>query len=130
MRKAERKAQDQSVRLHPNDWCTVEARLLDCSAEGFRAAADVRLAKRGEVTLEVPGLGPVRAFVIWVRGQEFGAQFIEPIPVERADLAPASEPARLARLLVQRAAAHRSGLWDHEERLRHEISQTLPLQRG
>jgi hypothetical protein len=130
MRKAERRAVDQSVRLHPNSWCTVEARLIDCSEHGFRARSEVRVKNRDEVTLEVPGVGPARAFVIWVRDCEFGAQFIQPISIDQAELMPPSDEERLARLLVQRAAAQRSGFWEHEERLRQEIAQKLPTQRS
>ena len=129
MRKAERKSVDQPVRLHPSSWCTVEARLIDCSEDGFRAQAEVRVRNRDEITLEVPGVGPATAFVVWVRDDEFGAQFIKPIPIDQAELKPATEQERLARLLVQRAAAQRSGLWEHEERLRLQISQALPTQR-
>ena len=129
MRKAERKAVDQPVRLHPSSWCTVEARLIDCSEDGFRAQAEVRVRNRDEITLEVPGVGPAKAFVVWVRDDQFGAQFIQPIPIDRAELHPASEEERLARLLVQRAAAQHSGLWEHEERLRQQIAQTLPTKR-
>jgi hypothetical protein len=130
MRKAERKAVDQPVRLHPSSWCTVEARLIDCSEDGFRAQAEVRVRNRDEITLEVPGIGPAKAFVVWVRHDQFGAQFLQPIAIDQAELQPAGEEERLARLLVQRAAAQRSGLWQHEEALRQQIAQALPTQRG
>jgi hypothetical protein len=130
MRKAERKAVDQPVRLHPSSWCTVEARLIDCSQDGFRAQAEVRVRNRDEITLEVPGIGPAKAFVVWVRDDQFGAQFLQPIAIDQAQLQAAGEEERLARLLVQRAAAQRSGLWEHEERLRQQIAQALPTQRG
>ena len=129
MRKAERRAVDDSVRLHPNSWCTVEARLIDCSEHGFRASTEVRVRNRDEVTLEVPGIGPAPAYVVWVRDSEFGAQFIQPIAIDQAALTPASDEEKLARLLVQRAAAQRAGLWEHEDRLRDEISRALPTRR-
>ena len=130
MRKGERKAVDEPARLHPNAWSSLEVRLIDFSETGFRAECEARVKKFDEVTLEVPGIGSVQAYVAWTRGQEFGAKFVQPIALDRAELAPAGEQQMLARLLVQRAAAQRSRLWEHEERLRKEIARTLPLQKG
>lgn len=130
MRKGDRKAVDEPARLHPNEWSSLEVRLIDCSETGFRAECEARLQKFAEVTLELPGIGPVQAFVAWCRGQEFGAQFVQPIPLDKAKLAPAGDQQVLARLLVQRAAAQKSRLWEHEERLRKAIGRALPLQRG
>jgi hypothetical protein len=130
MRKGERKAVDEPVRLHPNAWSSLEVRLIDCSETGFRAECEARVRKYDEVTLELPGVGPVQAYVAWCRGQEFGARFVQPISIEQAKLAPAGDQQKLARLLVQRAAAQKSRLWEHEERLRKEIGKALPLRRG
>ena len=130
MRKGERKAVDEPVRLHPNTWSSVEVRLVDCSETGFRAECEARVRKFDEVTIELPGLGPVQAWVAWCRGQEFGARFVHPIELGKVELKPAGDQQVLARLLVQRAAAQKSRLWEHEERLRKEIARKLPLQRG
>lgn len=129
MRKSDRKAVDGPARLHPNAWSSLEVRIIDCSSTGFRAQCEARVRNRDEVVLEVPGVGPARAYVVWVKGQEFGAQFIEPIAFDQAELSPANAQEVLARLLVQRAAAQKSRLWDHEERLRKEIGRALPVQR-
>ena len=130
MRKGERKAVDEPVRLHPNAWSSIEVRLIDCSETGFRADSEARVRICDEVTLEVPGIGPAKAYVSWVRGREFGARFVEPIPFERAQLTPAGQEQVLARLLLQRAMAQKSQLWEHEERLRRQIAEGLPLRRG
>ena len=130
MRKGDRKAVDEPVRLHPNAWSSLEVRLIDYSETGFRAESEARVSKFNEVTLELPGLGPVKASVAWSRGHEFGARFIQPIPVDKVELSPVGPHQVLARLLVQRASAHKSQLWDHEERLREQIARTLPVQRG
>ena len=130
MRNGERKSVDEPVRLHPNAWSSLEVRLIDCSDTGFRAECEARVQKFDEVTLELPELGPVKASVAWARGHQFGARFIKPIPIDRVPLTPAGAHQVLARLLVQRATAHKSGLWEHEERLREEIARTLPVQRG
>lgn len=129
MRQGERKAVDEPVRLHPNQWSSLEVRLIDCSDTGFRAECEARVRKFDEVTLELPGLGPVKASVAWSNGREFGARFIKPIPIEQVPLTPAGEHQVLARLLVQRASAHKSRLWEHEERLRGEIARALPVRR-
>ena len=130
MRKCVRKAVDEPVRLHPNTWSSVEVRLLDCSEDGFRAECDVRIRVCDEVTLELPGMDPARAYVIWCNGREFGARFAVPVPIDQAELTAADPQHVLARLLVQRAAAQKSQLWDQEERLRREIGRALPVQRG
>jgi hypothetical protein len=130
MRKGERKAVDEPVRLHPNAWSSLEVRLIDCSETGFRAECEARVRKYDTVTLEMPGIGPVEAYVAWSRGQEFGARFVQPITLEQAQLQPAGKQQVLARLLVQRAAAQKSRLWEHEERLRKAIARALPLQRS
>ena len=64
-----------------------------------------------------------------VQRQEFGAVRAADL-LEQAKLAPAGAQQMLARLLVQRAAAQKSRLWEHEERLRKEIGKALPLKRG
>jgi hypothetical protein len=75
-------------------------------------------------------MDPATANVIWRNGREFGARFAVPVPIDRAELTAADPQQVLARLLVQRAAAQKSQLWDQEERLRGEIGRALPLQRG
>ena len=130
MRKADRKAVDEAVRLHPNAWSSLEVRLIDCSEAGFRAECEARVRKFDEVTLELPEVGPVKASVAWSSGREFGARFMKPIALDQVPLTPAGDQQVLARLLVQRATAHKSHLWEHEERLRGEIARKLPLQRS
>ena len=130
MRKFDRKAVDQPVRLHPNAWSSLEVRLIDCSDAGFRAHCEARVRKYDEVTLELPELGAIEASVVWVSGEEFGARFRAPIAIDQVPLTPADDEQVLARLLVQRAQAHQSMLWEHEERLRGEIARRLPVQRS
>ena len=129
MRKVPRKPVDQTVRFHPNSWSSLEVRLIDCSEAGFRAESEARVRVCDEVTLELPGIGPAKAYVVGSRDREFGARFAVPFPIDQAELKPADEQQVLARLLVQRAAAQKSQLWDHEERLRGEIARVLPLHR-
>lgn len=130
MRKSNRTVVDEAARLHPNEWSSLEVRLLDCSAEGFRVECDARVRTGDLVTLEVPGIGPSRAQVSWCRGRELGARFLDPIPFDRAELRKADAETVLARLLIQRAAAHRASLRDVERDLRRQIIATLPMRRG
>ena len=129
MRKGERKAVDALARLHPNGWSSLEVRLIDCSENGFRAESEARVLNHEQVTLELPEIGPVKAQIAWCRDREFGAFFLEPIDFDRVKLAPVGDHQWLARLLVQRAAARKSQLWEHEERLRQEIARSLPVHR-
>ena len=130
MRKAKRIALDGPARLHPNAWSSLEVRLLDCSAEGFRVECEARVRPGHLVTLEVPGIGPTEARVTWCRDRELGAQFLQPIALDQAELQPAASETRLARLLIQRAAAHRAALRDVEKDLRREIVECLPMRRS
>lgn len=130
MRRSERIAVDAPARLRPNEWSSLEVRLLDCSLDGFRAACEARVASGLVVGLELPGVGVVRAQVSWHRDGEFGARFVEPLERLPEGLAPAPDEAVLARLLVQRARAHKAQLWDHERTLRERIAEALPLRRG
>ncbi len=129
MRKTERIIVDTAARLHPNGWCSLEVRLLDCSEGGFRACCEARVRIGDEVTLELPGAEPAKAWVSWRRGKEFGARFVQPFPLDQADLRLAADDILLARLLVERAAAHRANLHEREEMLRERIRQTLPVRR-
>lgn len=130
MRKAERIIVDETARLHPNGWSSLEVRLLDCSEGGFRACCEARVRIGDAVTLELQGLEPAQARVTWCRGEEFGARFVEPFPLERANLTLAGDDVLLARLLVERAAAHRANLHEREQMLRERILQALPVRRG
>jgi hypothetical protein len=129
VRNSDRKAVDEAVRLHPNDWSSLEVRLIDCSETGFRAACEARVQSGLLVTLELPGLGPRQAQVSWANGREFGARFIEPLEAVPDTLRPASEEVLLARLLVKRAGAHKARCWRHETALREEILKSLPVRR-
>jgi hypothetical protein len=130
VRKVNRTVVDEPTRLHPNAWSSLEVRLLDCSESGFRAECEARVRTGDLVTLEVPGIGPTEAQVSWCRGRELGAQFLQPIPFDRAELKQAPAETVLARLLIQRATAHRSGLRDVERELRRQIIDALPMRRG
>jgi hypothetical protein len=126
-RRAKKVALDEAVRLAPNDWSSVEIQLLECSAQGFRAACDLRLRVGAPVTVEMPSLGWVRAHVTWCSGGEVAATFGEPIDVAKLGCLSLNREVVLARLLRERAAAHVAGKECEERDLRGAILRGLPV---
>ena len=129
-RRAERHKVDEAARLRPNDWSSLEIRIVDLSAFGFRGECEARLRPGGSVTLTVPGLGDVEAQVEWQRGGQFGARFFQPIALASCGWTVGGRRNALARLLVERAAAKRAGRDDAEQSLRHEILSSLVIRKG
>jgi hypothetical protein len=123
-----RLALDEFARLVPNEWSSVEVRLLECTATGFRAAADIQLRIGTSVTIELPALGSVRAWITWCKADEFAARFATPIDLAQVRWLSLNRVAILARLLGERAAAHSAGRDAEERALRTEILRSLPIQ--
>jgi len=117
----------EPTRLRPNDWSSIEIRILDISAAGFRAECEAMLMLRSWVSLDVPSIGPVQARVLWQRRNEFGAEFVRPIDLEACGWTAGGDQEMLARLLVQRAEAQREGNSEQERRLRDRIAGSLPI---
>ena len=130
VRRAERKSLDEAARLRPNSWSSVEIRMADISELGFRAGCEARLQAGALVSLEVPGIGPVEAQVEWQRGDEFGARFLAPLPIDRCTWAVEAENGPLASLLFQRAGAHQVGRHGADAELRRRILAALPVRKG
>ena len=130
VKRSRRVALDEPARLHPNDWCSLEVQLLDCSETGFRAACEAAVRVGSRVVIELPGLGPVGACVAWRSGNQFAARFEVPIDLASTKLYAINEEAMLARLLRERAAAEVAGRADEEKRLRMRIRQTLPVRKA
>lgn len=115
-RAVERAILSHSTRLRPNEWSSLEVRMVDISNQGFRAECDAALKIGGYVRLDVPGLGAVEARVIWRQHGEFGARFIHPIDLrhcawtneaivpQAVDEGLSPSETRVAELLAQRAA--------------------------
>ena len=129
-RQTERLALDESTRLRPNDWSSLEIRMLDVSPLGFRAQCEARLRPGGTVTLDIPGLGGVEAQVEWQRGNQFGAHFFVPIELDRSGWQVGERENRLAQLLVQRAQAKAAGRGRAEAQIRRRILETLPMRKN
>jgi len=124
-RQAERMALDEPTRLRPNDWSSLEVRIVDLSRSGFRARCDAKLPIGGCVSLDMPGIGPVEAQVEWQRDDLLGAKFLHPVSLESCAWMP-RRPV-LAELLVQRANASQAGRLSAERRIRAKIIGGLPM---
>src|SRR3954464_10638901 len=111
-RQVERLAIDEATRLKPNDWSSLEVRMVDLSPLGFRASCDARILPGSCVSLDIPGIGEALAQVEWRRDGEFGARFVPPIELAACRWRFAQRRGALARLLVERAAARRVGRRD------------------
>jgi hypothetical protein len=129
LRRSERIEVDETTRLRPNDWSSLEVRLVDISAEGFRVQCDAAVLRGSLVRVALPGLGEVEAQVSWRRRGEFGARFMVPIDVAAAGIDPVPSERILARLLVQRAEALAGGRFRSEQELRERIRSALPMRR-
>lgn len=130
MKKTRRLALDEPARLHPNEWSSIEAKLLECTDKGFRALCDASLRVGARVMLEIPKLGAQAAYVTWRRGSEIAATFEEPLDLARAGFLSINREAVLARLLSERAEAHASGRVADEYSLRLRILNCLPVRSG
>ena len=84
-RQSERTALITKTRLTQQNWYTVEVTLCDLSSTGFRAQCEDNVAIGSYVTLDVPGLGAVRAQVRWSMGGKMGGQFLDPIRLSRCE---------------------------------------------
>ncbi|HEU0135295.1 MAG TPA: PilZ domain-containing protein [Allosphingosinicella sp.] len=129
-RRSERLPVDAETRLRPNSWSSLQIRMLDLSASGFRAECEARVKPGGSVSLDVPGIGSVDAQVEWQRGDQFGARFFAPIEIKSCQWTFPERQHTLARLLVERAAARRAGRGGAEGQLRREILSALPMRKG
>jgi len=127
LRRSERIEVDTRTRLRPNNWSSLEVRLVDLSAEGFRVQCDAAVLRGALVRIALPGIGDVEAHVSWRRRGEFGAKFTIPIDLDVAGIAPVPRERVLARLLVQRADALAGGRFGQEQDLRERIRGALPM---
>jgi PilZ domain len=127
VRRDKRTEVDEAARLHPNDWSSLEVRILDISANGFRAECEARVPVGSSVALEVAGLGRVHAHVSWRRGDRFGAKFDRAIDLSGCAWRPLDGQLILSRLLAERAGAHRDGRLGPELELRRKILSALPV---
>lgn len=126
MRREKRTQVDETARLHPNSWSSVEVRVLDISPNGFRAQCEARVLVGSAVSLEVDGVGPVRAHITWRCGDRLGAQFDHPADMGSCTWTPVCDQVVLARMLLDRARARSEGAYGEELELRRKILEALP----
>jgi hypothetical protein len=84
-RRSERTAITTRTRLTQQNWYSVEVSLCDLSSTGFMAECGENISIGSYVTLDIPGLGPVRAQVRWQVGGKMGGMFLDPIKLYRCE---------------------------------------------
>jgi hypothetical protein len=77
-RRSERLSVASEAQLR-HQWYSVEITVCDVSQTGFMAECEEAVAIGSHVTLDVPGIGPVRAQVRWQIGGRMGGMFLDPI---------------------------------------------------
>lgn len=84
-RRAPRTPVSGTAALRHQSLYTVKIRIRDVSTEGFMAecAAPIRIGSY--VSLDVPGIGAVKAQVRWQLGDKMGGQFVDPISLARCE---------------------------------------------
>ncbi len=66
-------------------WYSVEVTVCDVSQCGFMAECADAVAIGSHVSLEIPGIGPVRAQVRWQIGGRMGGRFLDPISLTECE---------------------------------------------
>ena len=64
----------------------VEAKVLNISERGFRAASEAPFEVGARVWLRLPGRDRANAVVRWIAGDKLGAEFAEPISLDGLQL--------------------------------------------
>ena len=82
-RRADRQNVSIEARMRELGTGGVEARVLNISERGFMAVADGRFDVGTRVWLIMPGRARANAVVKWTAGDKLGAEFAEPVDVER-----------------------------------------------
>ena len=67
---------DVWVRADSGDF---EAQIVNLSAMGFRLRSEAEFKVGWNVSLKVAKLPPVEAVICWVRGEECGGAFVDPV---------------------------------------------------
>lgn len=84
-RRADRTAVESTAQLHHQNWYSVEVKVQDISKCGFMAECADSVRIGSYVSLDVPGIGPVRAQVRWQIGGRMGGMFLDPISLNRCE---------------------------------------------
>jgi hypothetical protein len=84
-RSAPRRRVDGPAQLHHSGWYEVEVLIRDVSTSGFMAECHDPVRIGSHVSLEVPGIGSVKAQVRWQLGGRMGGMFLDPISLSRCE---------------------------------------------
>ena len=84
-RRAERLAVDGAANLRSQHWYEIEVKVRNVSTCGFMAECAEPVEIGSYVSLDVPGVGPIRAQVRWQLGVMMGGKFLDPISLVRCD---------------------------------------------
>lgn len=84
-RRAARIAVDGASNLSPQNLYNVEVKVRDLSTAGFMAECGELVRIGSYVSLDIPGIGPVRAQVRWQVGVRMGGMFLDPISLARCE---------------------------------------------
>ncbi|HEX8643829.1 MAG TPA: hypothetical protein VF702_07940 [Allosphingosinicella sp.] len=63
----------------------IAVKVRDVSTSGFMAECSVPVAIGSHVSLQVPGIGGVRAQVRWQIGTRMGGMFLDPISLDECE---------------------------------------------
>ena len=84
-RRSGRSSVTGTARLRRSNLYSVEVRVRDVSTGGFMAECPETVGIGSYVSLEVPGIGPVKAQVRWQLGTRMGGMFLDPISLARCE---------------------------------------------
>jgi hypothetical protein len=86
------------TQLRAHSWYSIEVTVCDVSTSGFMAECGETVRIGSYVSLDVPGVGPVKAQVRWQLGERMGGMFIDPISLHRCEwtAVPAQPPKEAA----------------------------------
>ncbi len=76
---------DGTTSLHDQDSYSVEVRVRNVSTSGFMAECADPVRIGSYVSLNVSGIGSVRAQVRWQLGRKMGGQFVDPISLAECE---------------------------------------------
>jgi hypothetical protein len=84
-RRSDRLPIETTAHLRGQNWYSVEVKVHDVSQCGFMAECAEQVQIGSYVSLDVPGIGPVRAQVRWQIGGRMGGMFLDPISLNRCE---------------------------------------------
>lgn len=84
-RRTSRVPVEGSASLTPQDLYKVEIKVRNVSSCGFMAECAQPVRIGSYVSLDVPGVGPVKAQVRWQIGTRMGGMFLDPIGLARCE---------------------------------------------